>query len=193
MPTDNILMRTRNSRIWLVSAISISRLLVALLFASVAFHVSRGLVAGVYVVAMGSDVIDGYFARRLKVETDFGKVLDLISDKSLTIVSLLFAAIRGVGILPLALIATREIIGLGVRMIMFDGSSLLPTNRTLGRLMVIAVWGNTLFLILAGEVASLIRVANLIYWCCAIILTFSFLVRVVRNLRRLRMFLAHLP
>jgi phosphatidylglycerophosphate synthase len=190
MSTGKMLMRTHNSRIWLVSAISISRLLVALLFASVAFHVSPGVVAGVYVVAMGSDLLDGYFARKLKVETDFGKVLDLISDKSLTIVSLLFAAIQGIGILPLALIGTREIIGLGVRMIIFDGSPLLPTNRTLGRVMVMAVWGNTLFLILAGEVASLIRVANLVYWGCAVVLTFSFLIRVVRNFRRIRMLLA---
>lgn len=181
---------TRKSRIQMVSAISISRLLIALLFAAIAFHASPGLLAGVYVVAMVSDLIDGYLARTLKIETAFGRILDLTSDKCLTMVSLLFAATLRIDTLPLALIATREIVGLGIRMIPFDGTPLLPTNRTLGRLMVVAVWGNTLFLVLARDTGSLIRMANLIYWCCAIVLTLSFLIRVIRNLRRIRMFLA---
>lgn len=184
---------TRKSQIQLVSAISISRLLIALLFASIAFHGWSGLVAGVYVVGMGSDLIDGYLARTLKVETAFGRVLDLTSDKSLTIVSLLFAATLGIDILPLALIATREIVGLSIRMILFDGSPLLPTNRTLGRLMVLGVWGNTLFLILARETGRLIWIADLIYWGCAIVFTLSFLIRVIGNLRRIRMFLSQSP
>ena len=62
---------------------------------------------------MCTDLIDGYLARRLEAETYLGKVVDLISDKSMTIVSLLYAAARGISIFPLALIAifhfgTRE-------------------------------------------------------------------------------------
>src|SRR5436853_3549546 len=133
-----MLLSTHKSRIRLVTAISISRLLIALLFASIAVHASATLVAGVYVVAMSSDLVDGYLARKLKVETHFGRILDLTSDKCLTIVSLVFAATRGIDTFPLALIATREIVGLGIRMIIFAGGPLLPTNRTLGRLMVLA-------------------------------------------------------
>src|SRR3989442_9328400 len=86
----------RAATIWLVDSISLSRLLAALLFTSLAFQdVPVKLVAGIYIFAMCTDLIDGYLARRFKAGTYFGKVVDLVSDKSMTVVSLLYAAARG--------------------------------------------------------------------------------------------------
>jgi CDP-diacylglycerol--glycerol-3-phosphate 3-phosphatidyltransferase len=93
--------------VWLIQAISPARLIGALVFASIALQgFSPILVATVYTLAACSDLIDGYVARKLDVETFAGKIIDLISDKSLTVVSLLYAAAVGVDILPLAVIAT---------------------------------------------------------------------------------------
>jgi CDP-diacylglycerol--glycerol-3-phosphate 3-phosphatidyltransferase len=177
----------RGVRIWLIQAISLFRLVAALLFASLVFQdVSVALVVGLYIFAMSSDLVDGYLARRLKSETYFGKVLDLISDKSLTIVSLLYAAARGINILPLALIATREIIMLGARMIVVEGTQLFPTNRLLGGLMWFLLWGNTLFLVLVRTESKLIRIVNIIYWGCSIIFILNFISRVYVSADRIK-------
>jgi len=178
----------------LVESISLSRLIAGLLFASLAFQdVPLMLVSGLYLFAMGSDLIDGFLARRLRAETYFGKVLDLISDKSLTIVSLLYAGRRGIDILPLALIATREVITMGVRVIIVDGTQLLPTNRILGGIMVLMLWGNTLFLVLAGKADNLISIANIVYWACATVFVLTLIARVYLNAHRIKVSLTEGP
>jgi phosphatidylglycerophosphate synthase len=184
-------MRPRTARIWLVESLSLSRLLAALLFAALVFHnFQLAIPAGFYLFAMCSDLIDGYLARRLEADTYFGKVLDLVSDKSLTIVSLLYAAARGINMLPLALIATREIIMIGARLIVVEGIQLFPTNRLLGGMLWLLLWSNTLFLVLAGTNSERIRVANAVYWGCAVVFVLNFLARVYVSAPRIKASLA---
>jgi phosphatidylglycerophosphate synthase len=184
-------MLLESTRIWLVSLISLFRLVGAIVFAWIAFkNVPVALIAGIYISAMASDVIDGYLARRLNAQTDFGKVLDLVCDKSLTIVSLLYAAGSGITILPLALIATREIIMIGARMILIEGTQLFPTNRNLGGMMWFLLWGNTVFLILTRHDTRLLVVANAIYWICAMMLLMNFIARIYGSTRRIRLSLS---
>lgn len=176
-----------STRLWLVESISLARLVVALLFASLAFQdVPLTLLAALYAFAMCSDLIDGYLARRLNAETYFGKVVDLVSDKSLTVVSLLYAAARGIDLTPLALIATREIVVLGARLIVVDGSQLLPTNRLLGGVMALLLWGNTFFLVLSDKEGRIDRAINITYWVCALIFTINLAVRIYVSASRLR-------
>jgi phosphatidylglycerophosphate synthase len=180
-------MALRATRIWLVESISLSRLLAALTFASLAFqHVPVMLVSSLYVFAMCSDLIDGYLARKLNAETYFGKIVDLVSDKSMTIVSLLYAAARGIDILPLALIAVREIIMIGARMIIVEGTQLFPTNKILGGMMGLLLWSNTLFLVFCRKDINLIGLANTVYWACAIFYIVNFIARVYVSGRRIK-------
>lgn len=84
---------TANStaKLWLVQSISLFRLVAALLFACLAFQdVPKLLLVGIYFCAMCSDVVDGFLARRFLLESFAGKIIDLISDKSLTVISLLY-------------------------------------------------------------------------------------------------------
>ena|SRR5438270_433915 len=171
-------MRRRTATIWLIESLSLSRLLAALLFASLAFqNISVAFVSALYIFAMCTDLIDGYLARRLEADTYFGKVVDLVSDKSMTVVSLLYAAARGVSVFPLALIAVREIIMIGARIIIVEDRQLLPTNKTLGGLFALLLWGNTLFLVLTTD-TRLVEIISKIYWACAVILTLNLLVRI---------------
>jgi phosphatidylglycerophosphate synthase len=167
------------TRVWLTQSVSLSRLLAALLFASLAFqNLPVQILASIYIFAMCTDLIDGFLARRLNTETYVGKVLDLVSDKSLTIVSLLYAAERGIGFLPLALIAIREIIVIGLRLIVIDGVQLLPTSRIFGGIMALLLWSNTLFLVFIPKDSDLIQTADYIYWGCAIIFGVNLTVRI---------------
>jgi phosphatidylglycerophosphate synthase len=171
--------------IWLVDSISLSRLVAALIFSSIAFqNVPVMLVVGVYLFGMVSDLVDGYLARRLNADTYFGKVVDLVSDKSMTIVSLLYAAARGINIFPLALIAIRDLIMIGARIITVGKTPLLPTSKIVGGSLALMLWGNTLFLVLAQDDQS-IKVANNIYWACATVFTLNLIRRIYVSARRI--------
>lgn len=175
------------SRIWLVELTTLSRLFAGVVFASLALQaVPRSLLLGLYLFAVCTDLLDGYLARRLKAVTYLGRVLDLIGDKSLTIVSLLYAAARGIDIAPLALIATREVITIGVRIIVIDGTQLLPSNRLLGGMMALMLWGNTVFLVLADKDTNLISTANIIYWICSIVSILTLGLRIYSSKHRIK-------
>lgn len=171
-------MSRRTATIWLVDSISLSRLLAALLFASLAFqNVPLMILGGIYVFAMCTDLLDGYLARRFQAGTYFGKVVDLVSDKCMTIVSLLYASARGIDVLPLALIAVRDLIMIGARIIIVEDEQLLPTSKVFGGLLALMLWGNTLFLVIANG-PHLVRIANNVYWACSIIFTLNLVIRI---------------
>jgi len=48
-----------------------------------------------FVVAMGTDYIDGYLARRLGLVTDFGKIADPIADKALMTAAMISLSVVG--------------------------------------------------------------------------------------------------
>jgi phosphatidylglycerophosphate synthase len=172
--------------IWLIQFISLSRLLAALLFASLAFqNLSIQLLACIYGFAMCSDLVDGFLARQLKIETYTGKVLDLISDKSLTIVSLLYAAERGIYFLPLALIAIREIIVIGLRLIVVDRTQLLPTSRVFGGIMALLLWSNTLLLVFIPKNNDWVQITNYVYLGCSLVFAANLTVRIYVSRKRI--------
>jgi phosphatidylglycerophosphate synthase len=174
-------------RLWLVQAISLSRLFAALAFASIAFQDFPLTVgASLYCWAALSDLLDGYLARKLAVTTHLGSVLDLLSDKSLTIVSLLYAAALGIPILPLALIGVRELITLGARIVIVHGQPLLPTNRTLGGIMALSLWGSTLLLFLKSDSATIVRLVFLFYCVCATVVAVNLVARVILSYPRIK-------
>jgi phosphatidylglycerophosphate synthase len=151
-------------RLPVANVLSVARPGLALVFASIAFQsVPSGLLTGIYVAAAASDLIDGYVARRFGVASYFGTVLDLIGDKSLTLVSVIYAGIRGVPMFPLAVIATREIVVLGMRLVSVEGSQLLPTSRMFGGTMAAALWGVTAYLVAASPSSNAIILATYSY------------------------------
>jgi phosphatidylglycerophosphate synthase len=177
----------RPSLIWLVQAISVSRLLASLVFATIALQdFSVLLIASIYGFAACTDLADGYVARKFRVTTFPGKVIDLISDKSLTVVSLLYAASRGISLLPLALLGAREIIVLGLRIIVVDGKQILPTSRVFGGLMAIAVWGNTLALIVFGSDQELFQIVSVVYGLTALIMFVNLIARLIASYERIK-------
>ena len=180
MPTGRLWSRTAHG-------VSLARLLAGLLFAAIAFQpLPLAFPVTLYVAAMISDLIDGQIARREGAESYIGGIIDLISDKSLTIVSLLFAAACRVSIEPLALIGVREVIMLGARLINVDGRQIFATNRVFGGLMAALLWSNTLALLVGRGVGGVRQAAEIVYWVCAIIFTINLVMRSWEGVRRLK-------
>lgn len=168
-------------------AISLARLLAGILFATVAFQpLPLAVPATLYAAAMVSDLADGQIARRERAESYLGRVIDLISDKSLTVVSLLFAAACGISITPLALIGVREIIMLGARLIEVDGRQIFATNRVFGGIMAALLWSNTLALFIGRSDGAIRHTTEMVYWMCAIIFTVNLVIRSWVGVKRLK-------
>jgi len=169
-----------------VTALTLLRPVAALIFACIAFQdFNTAAVLSVYALAAVSDLVDGYIARRLCVTTFFGRVVDLIGDKALTVVSLLYAAARDIDIRPLALIAVREIVVLGARILVVDGTPLLPTSRVFGGALAIALWGTTAVLISDRDSGHLHDWVTLAYWLCSLAMLVNLAGRIFSNWRRI--------
>lgn len=87
----------------------------------------------VFVVAMLTDLYDGYLARRSNSVTEFGKLMDPLADKVLVSLVLVGLLLLGVPFAPLwmvAIVIGRELLILGCRTGVFKSGEVLVTRRT---------------------------------------------------------------
>ena len=72
-----------------------------------------------FILAAGTDFLDGYLARLWKQESRFGKMLDPVADKAMVVIALLvLVALAGLGVwitIPAVVIIFREILVSGLR------------------------------------------------------------------------------
>lgn len=77
--------------------------------------------ASLFLYASATDFLDGYLARKFKLQSNFGRMLDPIADKLLVITVLFMLAVfRKIQILPCLLIISREILVSGLREFLAD-------------------------------------------------------------------------
>jgi CDP-diacylglycerol--glycerol-3-phosphate 3-phosphatidyltransferase len=85
-----------------------------------------------FVVAMMTDLYDGYLARRSNSVTEFGKLMDPLADKVLVSLVLIGFLILGLSYVPLwmvAVIVGRELLILGCRTGVFKSGEGFVTSR----------------------------------------------------------------
>lgn len=101
-------------------------------YAALALSGQRLLAGILFAIAAGTDLLDGYVARRRNEETTLGKVLDPIADKMLTITALIVLVAIGTfdGWLMAAviIIAMRELWVAGLREGLIAGGGELPVS-----------------------------------------------------------------
>jgi CDP-diacylglycerol--glycerol-3-phosphate 3-phosphatidyltransferase len=105
----------------------------------------------IFVVAMATDQIDGWLARRSGTSTALGKLLDPVADKVLVLAVLVMLV--GEGVAPawmVALIVVREILVSGLRLAALERNVVLGA-RDLGR---IKTWAQALAAAIAGYAAA---------------------------------------
>lgn len=85
----------------------------------------RYIIAGIlFIVASLTDFLDGYVARKYKMVTDYGKMLDAISDKILTNSLLIILACNGmISTIIAVVIVIRDIIVDALKMFIGNNSS----------------------------------------------------------------------
>ena len=105
----------------------------------------------VFVVAMATDQIDGWLARRRGISSPLGTLLDPVADKVLILAALVMLV--GEGVAPawmVALIVVREILVSGLRLAAVERGVVLGA-RDLGRA---KTWAQALAAAIAGLVAA---------------------------------------
>jgi len=118
---------------------------------------ARWAAAGLFVLAAVTDWFDGWLARALKVQSDFGRVLDPIADKLLVAAVLLLLAgfdrLSDFGLVAAVIILFREVLVSGLREFMAERGVGMPVTK-------LAKWKTTvqlvaLPLLLVGNVVVL--------------------------------------
>ena len=105
----------------------------------------------VFIVAMATDQIDGWLARRRGTSSQLGKLLDPVADKVLVLAALIM--LMGEGVIPawmVALIVVREILVSGLRLAAVERGVVLGA-RDLGR---VKTWAQALAAAIAGLAAA---------------------------------------
>ena len=115
----------------------------------------------VFVVAMATDQIDGWLARRRGSSSPLGKLLDPVADKVLVLATLVM--LIGEGVAPawmVALIVVREILVSGLRLAAVERGVVLGA-RDLGR---VKTWAQALAAAIAGLAAAGAWSEDIAWW-----------------------------
>ena len=167
----------------LIQLISISRALAGLLFVCIALREELLLYSSIlYLYACISDAIDGYLARKFSCTSSPGQILDLFGDKFLTIASVLYAVARGMPIIPLCIIAFREVFLLSLRNLNTEKTNIFKPLRVLGGITVIPIWLITfLFLQYPQNVHINHFIFQVWYWICGVLAIVNLSYRLIYN------------
>ena len=97
---------------------------------SINFPGSKFLALGLFIVGSVTDYADGYIARKFKLITDFGKLMDPLVDKIMTMAA--FICLVSLGSVPawaVIIIVSREFLITGLRLIAAARGKVLPAER----------------------------------------------------------------
>ena len=141
--------------------LTIARMIITPVFLAVLLWESlphRFLVATIiYSTAAITDAIDGKLARKNNQITNFGKLLDPISDKVLTTSALLaFMVMDLCNIWIVMIVLTREFAVASIRMIAAANGVVIPANFW-GKLKTVSQMTFTIVIMLLGEVQGLLQ------------------------------------
>ncbi len=117
----------------LPNRITLARLGLAFLF--MVFLFSRGLFAkamalGIFTVAAFSDYLDGFIAKKYGITSDFGKIMDPVADKVLTLAAFLaFVEMKLIPAWMVVIIIARELLITSIRLVALKSREVLPAGR----------------------------------------------------------------
>lgn len=171
----------------LIQLISIYRAVAIFVFILFYTVIPSELNSFLLITAILSDFLDGYLARKYKLTSTGGKLLDLFSDKYLNCVSVIFLIIEQYSLFPLLMILTKEIFVLSFRSIEIDGKFVISTNRTLGGIMTGAIWFavffhiNKIFIHYINIIVNVLGILSFLYLIYKIVANISNLKKVFKS------------
>ncbi len=117
----------------LPNKITVLRILLAFIFMILLF--SRGVIFkisafGVFVLAAFTDYLDGFIAKKYDIISDFGKIMDPVADKVLTLSAFLaFVEMKLIPAWMIVIIIMRELLITGIRIMALRRHAVLPAGK----------------------------------------------------------------
>ena len=114
--------------------ITIMRIILIPLFATILLPMTdipykNTFAALLFGVLSVTDILDGYFARKKRQVSDFGKLLDPIADKLLILTALIFLIGKGVELWMAVVIIIRELVITAVRIYLLPSKIVVPASN----------------------------------------------------------------
>jgi len=114
------------------NALTVSRIVVVPIIALLLIHdsvITSVCAAVLFVAATITDYLDGYFARKLHIESDLGKLLDPLADKLLiATVMILLIPLGRISAWIVAIVIARELAVTGLRSMASERSIIIAAN-----------------------------------------------------------------
>ena len=124
----------------------------------------------VFVVAMATDQVDGWLARRWNQTSAFGSLLDPIADKVLVMAALVMLVAEGVApAWMVAAIIAREFLVSGLRLAAIEKGIVIPA-RDLGKL---KTWSQALAVTVGGMAAAGAWSSTVAWWALLVALVLT--------------------
>ncbi len=134
--TAGLKTRTGVNRIWTAAnALTASRILLLpfILASIITQHRITALV--IMLISLGTDIFDGYIARHYNQETEFGKILDPVVDKTcLAAILIALLAVHAIPIWVVLIIIARDLFILGGSFVIWRQRKFVFKANNLGRL-----------------------------------------------------------
>ena len=147
----------------LPNVLTVSRiLLVPVLVAALLNGAPSGdlLAAGLFALASFTDALDGWIARRKKIETTFGKLMDPLADKLLVTAALVsLVSLNRVSAVVAMVIVAREFAVTGLRQVAMEHGQVIPASG----------WGKIKTIMQIAMVLALIIVTGSPTWLVVLV------------------------
>jgi CDP-diacylglycerol--glycerol-3-phosphate 3-phosphatidyltransferase len=171
----------------LPNILTIGRILVTPLFIILLFYdhpYAKSWALLIFVVAMLTDIFDGYYARKYNLVTDYGRFLDPLADKVMVLSALIsFAVMDVIPYWMVSLIIFRDLFITGLRMAMSSKNKTMVTSKkakrnTLIQVLIIIfilfnIGFNSLSISWIGEIILFSKQHELIYYCTLLVTVFT--------------------
>jgi CDP-diacylglycerol--glycerol-3-phosphate 3-phosphatidyltransferase len=171
----------------LPNILTIGRILVTPLFIILLFYdhpYAKSWALLIFIVAMLTDIFDGYYARKYNLVTDYGRFLDPLADKVMVLSALIsFAVMDVIPYWMVSLIIFRDLFVTGLRMAMSSKDKTMVTSniakrKTLSQVLIIIfillnIGFNSLSISWIGEIILFSKQYELIYYCTFLVTVFT--------------------
>lgn len=126
-----------------------------------------------FVVASGTDALDGHIARKNNLVTNFGKFMDPIADK-LLVMSALIMLFDRIGAVFIIILLGREFIISGFRLVASDAGIVIAAGKS-GKLKTIVQMVMIIYLLIEQSLglSSVEIIGDALIWASVILSTYS--------------------
>lgn len=145
--------------------------------------------AAVFVVAYLTDMLDGAYARKHNMVTEFGKLMDPIADKMLSCSALIMLTATG-SISPVAsiIIVSREFIISGFRLVAVKSGVVIAAN-ILGKLKTVFQFVAISLILLENPIFSLLQIPfdQIVLWASVVLAIWSAADYIIKNVKKINL------